>query len=74
MKQVEGAVVISSTQVNKAPHLLVIGTSPPDPDGNFSIAKLLLKLLECSDDTSERGGHIGEVGDSSTDDEHLNGD
>lgn len=52
-------------------HLLVVGASSPDPYRDVPLAKLLLVLLQGSDDACKRGGHVREVGNSSTNYEHL---
>lgn len=61
----------STWNVGTAPYLLVVGARSSDPYSYLAITQLLCELLEGRDDASESRCNVGEVCDSSTDDEHL---
>lgn len=52
-------------------HLLVVRARSPDPNSDVSISELFRVLLERRDYASERGRHVREVGNSSSDDKDL---
>lgn len=51
--------------------LLVVGSSATNKDANLVLLELVLVLLERLDDALEGRSDVGEVGDTSTDDEEL---
>lgn len=51
--------------------LLVVGASTADVDTDLVGDERRLVLFQCTDDAFEGGGNIGEVGDTTTDDEDL---
>jgi hypothetical protein len=51
--------------------LLVVGTSTTNEDTDLVLLELELVLLEGGDDSLEGRSDVGEVGDTSTDDEEL---
>ena len=50
---------------------LIVGATSTDENLGFMFLKLHLIFLESSDDALERGSHVGEIGDASTDDKLL---
>lgn len=52
-------------------YLLVVRARSSDPDGDVAVAELFRVLLERCDDASERGRDVREVGNPSSNDEHL---
>jgi hypothetical protein len=50
---------------------LVVGTTTADEDLDRVVDKLVLVCLECTDDALEGSGDVGEVGDTTNDDEDL---
>lgn len=51
--------------------LLIVRARSSDPDGDVAVTELFRVLLERRDDPSERRRNVSEVGNSSSDDEHL---
>lgn len=51
--------------------LLVVGTTTADEDLDFVVDELVLVLLESTNDALEGSSDVGEVGDTTTDDEDL---
>ena len=51
--------------------LLVVGATTADEDPDLVVDEGALVLLEGADDTLEGGSDVGEVGDTTTDDEEL---
>ena len=50
---------------------LVVGTPSPDEDLDFKLLKLFLESLESRDDSLEGCSNVGEVGNSTADDQHF---
>lgn len=51
--------------------LLVVGSTATNEDADLVLLDAVLELLEGSDDTLEGSGDVGEVGDTTTDEEDL---
>ena len=51
--------------------LLIVGTRTTDPDLDLVFDQLAADLSESSDDTLKCGRHVGEVGNTATDEENL---
>ena len=50
---------------------LVVGASTADPDGDLVLIELTGDFTNSLDDTLECRSHVGEVGNTSTDEENL---
>lgn len=70
-KDVEGNVQVLAHLPHDPQALLIVGTSTSNKDLDLELFQLDLKLLQGSDDAFERGGHVGEVGNASTNDQDL---
>lgn len=50
---------------------LIVGTGSSHIDTDIVVQDLALELCECCDDALECGGYVGEVGNTSSCDQHL---
>lgn len=70
-KDTDGNAQALSEETHGFETLLVVGSSTSDEDLDLVGNQLVLELLESTDDALEGGGDIGEVGNTSSNDEDL---
>jgi hypothetical protein len=64
-------VKLRSSVLDVLQSFLVVGTSTADPDGDLVLVELTCNFTDSLNDTLEGGSHVGEVGNTTTDEQNL---